>query len=82
MRILQEPLKYYGILDKTYHVMRRWHGMDPDQMHYLMYILGKKENGLQILYRCLKETQHRFPRHRRIVHHLEWVQSYGHTGWL
>ena len=41
-----------------------------DQMHYLMYILGKRENGLQILFRCLKETQHRFPEHWMIGHYL------------
>ena len=61
--------------DQMHYLMYiRWHGMEilfPDQMHYLMYILGKRENGLQILYRCLKKTQHRFPEHRRIVQDLE-----------
>ena len=27
------------------------------ELHYVMYRLGKKENGLQIFYRCLRETQ-------------------------
>ena len=75
MSYLEEPLKEYGILDETsFHVLQRWHGMETvllDQMHYLMYILGKRENGLQILYYCLKKTQHRFLRHRRIVQQLE-----------
>ena len=77
MGILQEPLKEYGILDETsFHVLRSVEGYRRalfylDQMHYLMYILGKRENGLQILYRCLKETQHRVPDHGRIVQQLE-----------
>ena len=74
---LQEPLKKYGILDETsFHVMLSMerHGIRLlylDRMHYLMYILGKRENGLQILYHCLKETQHRVPEHRMIVQQLE-----------
>ena len=77
MRILQEPLKEYGILDETsFHVLRSIDGYTMglfflNRMHYLMYILGKRENGLQILYYCLKETQHRFPEHGRIVHYLK-----------
>ena len=77
MRYLEEPLKKYGILDETsFHVLRSVGGYGrglffPDQMHYLMYILGKRENGLQILYYCLKETQHRFPEHRMIIRRLE-----------
>ena len=77
MRYLEEPLKDYGILDETsFHVLRRIEEYRRrlfylDRMHYLMYILGKRENGLQILFRCLKETQHRLPEHRRIVQQLE-----------
>ena len=74
-RILENRLKEYGILDETsFHVMRRLGGMGLlylDRMHYLMYILGKRENDLQILYHCLKKIQHRFPEHRRIVQQLE-----------
>ena len=72
MRFLEEPLKKYGILDETsFHVLRSvWRYRRGlfylDQMHYLMYILGKRENGLQILFRCLKETQHRFPEHSEL----------------
>ena len=74
MCYLDKPLKKYGILDETsFHVMRsiEGHRFYLNRMHYLMYILGKRENGLQILYYCLKETQHRFPEHRRIVQQLE-----------
>ena len=77
MGILHEPLKEYGILDETsFHVIQSIEGYRMglfflDQMDYLMYILGKKENGLQILYHCLKETQHRVPEHRMIVQQLE-----------
>ena len=77
MGILQEPLIDYGILDETsFHIMRSIGGYRRglfflDRMHYLMYILGKRENGLQILYRCLKETQHRFPEHSMTVQQLE-----------
>ena len=68
----------YSVLSKTsFHKMQGLRMQDrrrihfPDQMHYLMYVLEKKENGLQILYYCLKETQHRFPEHRMIVQQLE-----------
>ena len=83
-RILQKPLVQYSVLSETsFHIMevcstcihrRRIHF--PDQMHYLMYILGKRENGLQILYRCLKEMQHIFPEHRMTIERLE------RAGWL
>ena len=77
MRYLEEPLKEYGILDETsFHVMRSIERYSRglfylNRTHYLMYILGKRENGLQILYRCLKKRQHRFPEHRMIVQQLE-----------
>ena len=76
--ILQKPLVQNGVLSKTsFHIMQGLRMQYsrrirfPDQMHYLMYILGKRENGLQILYYCLKETQHRFPEHWMIVQQLE-----------
>ena len=76
MRILQKPLVHYTVLNKTsIHIMQGMRYMRsirfPDQMHYLMYILGKNDNGLQILYYCLKETQHRVPRNRMVVQQLE-----------
>ena len=70
-RILQKPLVQYSVLsESSFHIMQglrmqyRRRIRFPDQMHYLMYILGKKENGLQILYRS-------FPERRRIVQDLE-----------
>ena len=75
-RILHKPLVQYSVLNKTsLHIMQGMRYMRsihfPDQMHYLMYILGKNDNGLQILYYCLKKTQHRYFRHRMIVQQLE-----------
>ena len=83
-RILQKPLVHYSVLSETsIHIMQGLHMQYRmglfflDQMHYLMYILGKRENGLQILYYCLKKTQHRFSEHRMIVERLEHA-----AGWL
>ena len=78
---LKDNLMQYGVLDEISFPLLRglkaWQTIPlVDQMHYLMYILGKRENGLQILYRCLKETQHRSPEHRMIVQDLE------SAGWL
>ena len=42
-----------------------------DEFHYVMYRLGKKENGLQIFYRCLRETQDEFPGHRWVADRIE-----------
>ena len=42
-----------------------------DEFHYVMYRLGKKENGLQIFYRCLRGTQDECPRHRRVADRIE-----------
>ena len=41
------------------------------KLHYVMYRLGKKENGLQIFYRCLRETQDICPPHRRVANRME-----------
>ena len=42
-----------------------------DRLHYVMYRIGKKENGLQTFYQCLKETQDRAPSHGYTVNKLE-----------
>ena len=42
-----------------------------DELHYVMYRLGKKENGLQIFYRCLRKTQNECPQHRRAAGMIE-----------
>ena len=42
-----------------------------DRLHYVMFKIGKKENGLQIFYQCLKETQDRDSDHRYAVEILK-----------
>ena len=42
-----------------------------DELHYVMYRLGKKENGLQIFYRCLRETQDECPQHMQVADKIE-----------
>ena len=42
-----------------------------DELHYVMYRLGKKENGLQIFYRCLRETQDECPDHRLVADRIK-----------
>ena len=42
-----------------------------NRLHYVMFKIGKKENGLQILYQCLKETQDRDSDHRDAVEILK-----------
>ena len=42
-----------------------------DELHYVMYRLGKKENGLQIFYRCLRETQDECPEHGWVADRIE-----------
>ena len=75
--ILEEPLKKHDVLDEgSLHVMhglrhgiRRWATVDA--MDYVMYRLGKKENGLQIFYQCLREAQYTRPSFREMVVKLE-----------
>ena len=72
VEVLVPELKKHGILlDES--IMP---SLDPpmggiDEFHYVMYRLGKKENGLQIFYRCLRETQDECPQHRRVADRLE-----------
>ena len=42
-----------------------------DELHYVMYRLGRKENGLQIFYRCLRETQDVCPDQRLVANRIE-----------
>ena len=42
-----------------------------DRLHYVMYRIGRKENGLQIFYQCLKETQDRASGHRHSISIME-----------
>ena len=72
VEVLVPELKIHGILlDKS--IMS---SLDPpmetmDEFHYVMYRLGKKQNGLQIFYRCLRETQDEYPRHRLVADMIE-----------
>ena len=72
VEILVPELKKHGILlDES--IMS---SLDPpmggrDEFHYVMYRLGKKESGLQIFYRCLRETQDEFPHHRLVADMIE-----------
>ena len=65
----------HGVLDEA--SLTVMHGLSHerwpfvDAMHYLMYRLGKKENGLQIFYHSLREIQYTHPSCRRIVRVLE-----------
>ena len=82
VNMLQKPLLEYGVLDKASISIieqgMRYRRKIPylDQMDYLMYILGKRENGLQIFYRFLKGTKHRYVEHGRIIKQLEHSGNY------
>ena len=47
-----------------------------DRLHYVMYRIGRKENGLQIFYQCLKETQDRDLSHRYAVQILKMKSEF------
>ena len=72
VEVLVPELKKHGILlDES-----SMSSLDPpmgriDEFHYVMYRLGKKENGLQIFYRCLRETQNKHPQHRLVADRME-----------
>ena len=72
--MLMENLKKHEVLDESSFKMvasLRPPRVVMDRLHYVMYRIGKKENGLQIFYQCLKETQDRAPRHRYAVEILK-----------
>ena len=72
VEVLVPELKKHGILlDES--IMS---SLDPpmgriDEFHYVMYRLGRKENGPQIFYRCLRETQDECPDHRLVADRIE-----------
>ena len=58
VEVLFPELKKHGILlDESIMSSLMPHIGTIDELHYVMYRLGKKENGLQIFYHCLRETQ-------------------------
>ena len=72
VEVLVPELKKHGILLDESIVSSLLPPMDTiDELHYVMYRLGKKENGLQIFYRCLRETQNEYPDHRRAADRIE-----------
>ena len=72
VEVLVPELKKHGILlDESIMSSLMSRVRKIDELHYVMYRLGKKENGLQIFYRCLRETQDECPDHRRIANRIE-----------
>ena len=73
--VLEEPLMKHGVLDEVsltvMHGLRHGRRSFMDVMDYIMYRLGKKENGLQIFYQCLREIQNKHYLCRKIVRELE-----------
>ena len=68
VEVLVPELKKHGILlDESIMSSLDTHMDRIDEFYYVMYRLGKKENGLQIFYRCLRETQNEYPDHRRVA---------------
>ena len=76
VEVLVPEIKKHGILLDESIVSSLMSSLDThmggiDEFHYVMYRLGKKENGFQIFYRCLRETQDECPQHRRVADRLE-----------
>ena len=71
--VLVPKLEEHGILlDESIMPSLMYHMGRIDEFHYVMYRLGKKENGLQIFYRCLRETQDEL--HRWVA---DWIERKG-----
>ena len=74
VQVLVPELKEHGILlDESIMSSLDTNRDRIDELYYVMYRLGKKENGLQIFYRCLRETQDEFPDHRWVADRLEVI---------
>ena len=72
VEVLVPELKEHGILlDESIMSSLMPHMGRIDELHYVMYRLGKKENGLQIFYHCLGETQDKYSRHRWVADRIE-----------
>ena len=72
--IITEELNINEILDESsFEIVASLYppGRVINRLHYVMYRIGKKENGLQIFFQCLKETQDRAPSHGYTVYILE-----------
>ena len=80
VEVLVPELKKRGILLDEF-IMS---SLDPpmetiDELHYVMYRLEKKDNGLQIFYRCLRETQNECPDHGWVADRIEMKGIIGTT---
>ena len=72
VEVLVPELKEHGILlDESIMSSSMPHMGRIDELHYVMYRLGKKENGLQIFYHCLRETQDECPDHRLVAYRIK-----------
>ena len=72
VEVLVPELKKRGIpLNESIMSSLKSHRDTIDEFHYVMYRLGKKENGLQIFYRCLRETQNECPDHRWVADRIK-----------
>ena len=72
VEVLVPELKKHGIpLDESIVSSLMSHRGRIDGLHYVMYRLDKKENGLQIFYRCLRETQKECLHHGRFADKIE-----------
>ena len=70
LELILEELKKHEVLDESsFEIVDSLSSQREviDRLHYVMYRIGKKENGLQIFYQCLKVTQDRASRHRHAV---------------
>ena len=74
VQVLVPELKKHGILlDESIMSSLMSHVGRINEFHYVMYRLGKKENGLQIFYHCLRERQDKYPRHRLVADRIKRI---------
>ena len=71
--LIKELIKHEVFNESSFEIV---HSLRPprgvmDKLHYMMYRIGKKENGLKIFYQCLKETQDTAPSHGHAVSIME-----------
>ena len=71
--LVKELIKHEVFNESSFEIV---HSLDPprgviDKLHYMMYRIGKKENGLKIFYQCLKETQDTSPSHGHAISIME-----------
>ena len=73
IELVLSELEKYGVVDESsFHIVLSLSSKRRmiDRFHFIMYKLGRRENGLQTFYRCMKETKDRVPEHSDAVHIL------------